>query len=142
MSKNCSIMQRMKENYEVRSRHYLTRRMPVILRIDGKTFHTYTRGLDKPFDEGLMEDMVETTKHLCREIQGAKCGYTQSDEISILITDYDNLKTDAWFDYNVQKMCSVGASMTASFFLITKGWKDIFQEMTSTIYLKAKKTEV
>ena len=116
MSKNCPIMKRMKENYEKRSRTYLTRRTPVILRIDGKAFHTYTRGLDKPFDEGLMEDMIETTKYLCSKIQGAKCGYVQSDEISILLTDYDNLQTDAWFDYQVQKMCSVAASMAASKF--------------------------
>lgn len=116
MSKNCPIMQRMKENYEIRSRHYLTRRTPVILRIDGKAFHTYTRGLDKPFDEGLIEDMIETTKYLCSKIQGAKCGYVQSDEISILLTDYDNLTTSAWFDYEVQKMCSIAASYAASKF--------------------------
>lgn len=116
MSKNCPIMQRMKENYEMRSRTYLTRRTPVILRIDGKAFHTYTRGLDKPFDSDLVYDMMETTVYLCSKIQGAKCGYAQSDEISILLTDYDNLNTSAWFDYEVQKMCSIAASHAASKF--------------------------
>lgn len=110
-------MQRMKENYEIRSRGYLTRRTPVILRVDGKAFHTYTRGLNKPFDEYLMYDMIETTKYLCSKIQGAKCGYVQSDEISILLTDYDNLQTSAWFDYEVQKMCSIAASQAASYFM-------------------------
>lgn len=116
MSKNDPIMKRMKENYEIRSRTYLTRRTPVIIRLDGKAFHTYTKDLDKPFDEGLIEDMVKTAEFLCSQIQGAKCAYVQSDEISILLTDYDKLHTDAWFDYQVQKMCSVAASMATAKF--------------------------
>ena len=116
MSKNCQIMQRMKKNYETRSRTFLTRRTPVVIRLDGKAFHTYTRGLNKPFDEGLIEDMAETAKFLCSEIHGAKLAYTQSDEISILLTDYDNLGTDAWFDYSVQKMTSISASMATAKF--------------------------
>lgn len=116
MSKHCVIMQRMKANYESRNRTFLTRRTPVIIRLDGKAFHTYTRGLDKPFDEGLIQDMQETAIYLCQNIQGAKCAYVQSDEISILITDYDTLQTDAWFDYNVQKMCSISASLATGRF--------------------------
>ena len=116
MSKNCVIMQRMKKNYESRSRTFLTRRVPVIMRLAGKAFHTYTKGLDKPFDEGLIEDMQQTAIHLCKNIQGAKCAYVQSDEINILITDYDKLQTDAWFDYNVQKMTSIGASLATGIF--------------------------
>ncbi len=116
MSKNDPIMQRMKDFYETRSRTFLTRRIPVIMRLDGKAFHTYTRGLDKPFDEGLIEDMQKTAIYLCQNIQGAKCAYVQSDEISILITDFDKLQTDAWFDYNVQKMTSIGASLATGIF--------------------------
>lgn len=116
MSKNCTIMQRMKANYESRSKTFLTRRTPVIIRLDGKAFHTYTKGLNKPFDEGLIADMEATTKYLCENIQGVKLGYCQSDEISLLLTDYDDLQTQAWFDYNVQKMTSISASMaTANF---------------------------
>jgi tRNA(His) guanylyltransferase len=107
---------RMKDFYEDRFRIKLPRRSNVIMRIDGKAFHTYTRGLKKPFDEGLMEDMDETTKYLCENIQGAKIGYVQSDEISILITDYDELSTSAWFDYNIQKMCSIAASLATAKF--------------------------
>jgi tRNA(His) guanylyltransferase len=114
--KHDEIMVRMKSFYEGRSRTYLTRRTPVIIRLDGKAFHTYTRGLDKPFDEGLIEDMQQTAIYLCQNIQGAKCAYTQSDEISILVTDYDTLTTDAWFDYNVQKMVSVSASLATGKF--------------------------
>lgn len=109
-------MQRMKDNYESRSKQFLTRRTPVIIRLDGKAFHTYTRGLDKPFDKGLIEDMEDTTKFLCENIQGVKLGYCQSDEISLLLTDYDNLNTQAWFDYNVQKITSVSSSMTTAKF--------------------------
>lgn len=116
MSKNCPIMQRIKSNYESRSQTHLTRRIPVIIRIDGKAFHTYTKGLNKPFDDGLMDDMDSTAIHLCQNIQGAKCAYVQSDEISILITDYDTLQTDAWFDYNVQKICSISASLATGVF--------------------------
>ena len=116
MSKNCPIMQRMKSNYEDRYRFQLTRRTPVIIRIDGKAFHTYTKGLNKPFDENLIEDMQKTTEFLCKNIQGAKLGYTQSDEISILLVDYDTLTTDGWFDYNVQKIVSVSASITTAIF--------------------------
>lgn len=107
---------RMKENYEQRTRYKLMRRCPVIIRLDGKAFHTYTKGLDKPFDEGLIEDMMETTRFLCKEIMGVKCGYTQSDEISLLITDFDKLETEAWFDYNLQKMCSIAASLATAKF--------------------------
>lgn len=105
---------RMKDQYESRTRYKLMRRCPTIIRLDGKAFHTYTKGLDKPFDEGLMKDMVQTAKFLCEEIQGAKFGYVQSDEISILITDFDKLQTSAWFDNNIQKIVSVAASMATA----------------------------
>lgn len=106
----------MKANYEDRTRMYLTRRTNTIFRIDGKAFHTFTRKLKKPFDDGLIWDMTYAATRLCEEIQGAKIGYVQSDEISILATDYDTLATHAWFDGNVMKMTSVAASIaTASF---------------------------
>lgn len=107
---------RMKENYENRSKTYLTRRTPVLLRLDGCHFHTFTKGLKKPYDSLFIEVMQKTTKSLCESIQGCKFGYVESDEISLLLTDYDTLQTDAWFDYSVQKICSVAASMAAMFF--------------------------
>lgn len=102
---------RMKNNYENITRYYLTRRMPVIIRIDGKAFHTFTRGFKKPFDDIFVKTMQETMKYLCENIQGCVLGYTQSDEISLVLTDYAELTTDAWFGNNLQKMCSVSASM-------------------------------
>jgi tRNA(His) guanylyltransferase len=111
-----SLGDRMKTYYEDRTRTYLTRRNNILIRIDGKAFHTYTRGLNKPYDQGLLDDMNETTKYLCENIQGAKMGYVQSDEISIWLTDYDTRDTSAWFDYNLQKMCSISASLATAKF--------------------------
>lgn len=102
---------RMKNNYENISRYYLTRRMPVIIRIDGKAFHTFTRSLKKPFDDIFVKTMQDTMKYLCENIQGCVLGYTQSDEISLVLVDYAELTTDAWFGNNLQKMCSISASM-------------------------------
>ena len=107
---------RMKDFYEDRTRYKLARRTNTIIRIDGKAFHTYTKGLQRPFDQGLMEDMNKTTEYLCQNIQGAKFGYVQSDEISILITDYDDIDTHAWFDANLQKMASISASLATAEF--------------------------
>lgn len=102
---------RMKNNYENISRYYLTRRMPVIIRIDGRSFHTFTKGFKKPFDDILVKTMQETMKYLCENIQGCVLGYTQSDEISLVLVDYTELTTDAWFGNNLQKMCSISASI-------------------------------
>lgn len=124
-------MSRMKQNYESRSTQYLTRKIPVIMRVDGKAFHTYTSNLNKPFDDGLISDMNNTAIYLCQNIQGAKCAYVQSDEISILITDYDNLQTDAWFDYNVQKMCSISAGYASGKFNQLR-----FRRLVNTLFLR------
>lgn len=115
-NKKDSLGDRMKNNYENRAKTYLVRRMPVIIRLDGKAFHTFTKGLKKPYDVIFHNTMNATMKYLCENIQGCKLGYTQSDEITLLLTDYDTLTTDAWFDYSVQKMCSVSASMATMAF--------------------------
>jgi tRNA(His) 5'-end guanylyltransferase len=107
---------RMKSNYENRTRFSLPRRGYTIIRIDGKSFHTYTKGLERPFDLGLIEDMDTTACYLCKNIMGAKFAFVQSDEISILITDFENIKSEAWFDNNLQKMCSVSASQATRAF--------------------------
>lgn len=106
-----SLGDRMKNNYENVNRFYLTRRMPVIIRMDMKAGHTFTRGMKKPFDDIFVKTMQETMKYLCENIQCCVLGYTQSDEISLVLTDYAELTTDAWFGNNLQKMCSVSASM-------------------------------
>lgn len=124
-NKNDSLGDRMK-GYENISRTYLPRRVPVIIRLDGKAFHTFTRGLEKPFDSALMKVMQLTMQYLCANIQGCVFGYTQSDEITLVLTDYATIKTDAWFGYNVQKMASVSASMATMEFnrLFRKEFED------------------
>ncbi len=130
--KENSIGNRMKENYEDRYRIKLTRKMPVIIRLDGKSFHTLTRHCRKPFDDDFSECMTATASYLLKNIQGAKCAYKQSDEISILLTDFDRLTTDGWFDYNLQKMVSVSAGMASAFFIIN-WWSVIPSTRRTTI---------
>lgn len=108
---NDSLGDRMKQPYENRTRAFLPRRTYTIIRLDGKAFHTYTRGLEKPFDKGLIEDIDSAVKAILPEIQGAQFAYVQSDEVSILLTDFEKPTTCAWFDGNVQKICSVSASL-------------------------------
>ena len=99
------------KGYEYISRNYLMKRNPVIIRLDGKAFHTFTKGFERPFDEILIKTMQETARYLCENIQGCKIAYTQSDEITLLLTDYEEINTDSWFGKNIQKMVSVSASM-------------------------------
>ena len=108
--RNDNLGDRMK-TYENVTRTYLTRRMPVIIRLDGKSFHSFTRGLKKPFDDILVKTMQDTMKYLCENIQGCVLGYTQSDEITLVLVDYQNQDSCAWFDNNIQKIASVSASM-------------------------------
>jgi len=107
---------RMKNQYEIRTRTWLPRRTYTIIRLDGKAFHTFTKGMDKPYDESFIADMDRTAKYLCEEIQGCKLAYVQSDEISLLLTDFERITTDAWFDGQVQKIVSVSASMATAIF--------------------------
>lgn len=107
---------RMKTFYEQVPKTKLMRRCPALIRIDGKAFHTFTRGFKRPFDDILIKTMQETTKYLCENIQGCVLGYTQSDEITLVLVDYKKLTSSAWFDYEVQKMCSIAASMATMAF--------------------------
>lgn len=113
--KNDDFGNRMK-GYENAFRHSLPKRLPVLLRLDGCHFHTFTRGLNKPFDDKLTEAFWETGKYLASQLMGCKLVYHQSDELSILLTNNDKLTTEAWFDNNIQKMVSVSASMAAAKF--------------------------
>ena len=107
---------RMKTFYEAVPDTKLVKRMPVAIRIDGKAFHTFTRGFKRPFDEVLIKTMQQTTQYLCQNIQGCVLGYTQSDEITLILVDYQTLTTEAWFDYRVEKLCSISASMATMAF--------------------------
>lgn len=109
------LAERMK-GYEKRNRYYLQRRMPVILRLDMRAGHSFTRGFERPFDEVFIKSMQDTAKYLCENIQNCKLSYQQSDEITLLLVDYDKLNTDCFFDYRVDKLCSIAASMATMAF--------------------------
>ena len=115
MSKTTALSDRMKR-YELSSKDYLPLKTPAIIRVDGRAFHTFTRGFKKPFDAILMDCMQKTMKALCEEIQGCVLGYTQSDEISLVLIDYQSHETAAWFDYCVQKCSSIAASKATKHF--------------------------
>ena len=112
---NDALGDRMKR-YESVSEHYLTRRTPVIVRVDGKAFHTLTRYFNKPFDANFNEVMRATAHKLCEKIQGCKLAYTQSDEISLLLTDWEKLDTEPWFGYNLNKVVSISAALASVYF--------------------------
>lgn len=116
MSVKDDLGKRMKTFYEQVPKTKLMRRCPVAVRIDGKSFHTFTKNFQKPFDEVLIKTMQDTMKYLCENIQGCAFGYTQSDEITLILIDYKKLTSSAWFDYEVQKICSIAASMATMAF--------------------------
>lgn len=115
MSAYTDLNIRMKQ-YEKVSDFKLIRRMPVLIRIDGRAFHTFTKGFMKPFDDVFMNAMKETTKYLCENIQNCVLGYTQSDEISLLLVDYKELDTQPWFDNRIQKIVSNAAALATDKF--------------------------
>lgn len=105
-----TLEERMKQ-YEACSKISLMRRSPVIIRIDGRAFHTFTRRLDKPFDVTIERSMTSTMQYLCKNISGCVLGYTQSDEISLVLCDYQTIDRQPWFGNELQKLVSVSASM-------------------------------
>ena len=130
---------RMKTYYEAIPKTSLMRRTPVAIRIDGKAFHTFTRGFERPFDTLLVNVMQQTTKKLCENIQNCVFGYTQSDEITLILVDYKDINTAAWFDYEVQKLCSVSASMATLYF--NKFFKQSVEEFDINSIIKEKEVD-
>lgn len=91
--------------------------LPIIARIDGRSFHSFTKGMDRPFDAALNTMMVETTMHLVRETN-ACMGYTQSDEITLAWHSTDT-KSQVWFDGKIHKMVSqLAAQATLKFYML------------------------
>lgn len=125
MSNRDSLGDRMK-GYENSYRVYLPKRMPVIIRVDGKAFHSFTKGFKRPFDDMLISCMQTTAIRLCNQIEGAKLAYVQSDEISILLTNNDTIETEPWFGNNLQKLVSIAASMATLAF--NREWNNLVDE--------------
>lgn len=112
--------------YENCYRPFIMPRMPVIIRVDGKAFHTLTRGCDKPFDQRLMDAMDQTAGMLVSEIQNARLAYTQSDEISILLVDYNKFDSKQWFGGNLSKIVSLSAAIASVTFTQAYGTNALF----------------
>jgi tRNA(His) 5'-end guanylyltransferase len=123
-----SLSGRMKQNYEQVFKYKLPERMPVIIRLDGRAFHTLTAKAEKPFDHNFITMMNETAIYLCKEIQGCQLAYVQSDEISLLLHNYKQLNSQSWFNNEIQKMCSISAGLASAYFSLLfsgKKQKDI-----------------
>lgn len=110
------LANRMKEFYETIPKTRLMRRCPVVMRLDMRAGHTFCRGFERPFDEVFITSMQETAKYMCENVQGCVLSYQQSDEISLILVDYKKLNSSAFFDYEVQKICSITASMATMAF--------------------------
>ena len=120
MSKKYSLLDSEMKEWEHKYRRVIDPSEYVILRIDGRAFHTFTRGLDKPFDSSLKDSMVYTAEALAKEIQGVRLVYTQSDEISVLITSWKdgafNPKPELPFGGVEAKLVSLSASIATTAF--------------------------
>lgn len=103
--------------YENLNKQYLMPNQYVLMRLDGRAFSNFTkRFFKKPFDANFTSMMFDTMNYVVDNISGAIAGYVQSDEITILITDKMSKNQEGWFNYRVDKMCSIAASMASAFF--------------------------
>lgn len=119
-----SIMSRMKTNYEQPYSYILPYRMPIIIRLDGKSFHTWTRGLPKPFDQSLIDCLNTTTIALCKKLDTVQLAYLQSDEISLLLHPYKKLVSEPVYANKIQKLVSITASIFTAHF--NHNWVNFF----------------
>jgi tRNA(His) 5'-end guanylyltransferase len=121
-----ALSDRMKR-YEQAQALHLTRRVPVIVRVDGRAFHSFTRGCARPYDPWIINSMVVAAQSLAGSMDGCRLAYVQSDEASLLLTDFARPETEAWFAYDLQKVVSLAAAgMTARF---AEGYLDPDREM-------------
>lgn len=134
MPVNDELGKRMKEFYETIPKTRLMRRCPVAVRLDMRAGHTFCRGFAHPFDEVFIRSMQETAKYMCENVQGCVLSYQQSDEISLILVDYKKLNSSAFFDYEVQKVCSTTASMA------TMAFNKVFGSIYSKMYMDADST--
>lgn len=115
MGRHGDLATRMKR-YEAASHPQLLPRTPLFIRVDGRAFHTYTRHMQRPFDPHFMDAMVHATQMASADMQGFKLAYTQSDEATFMLTDYDTLTSAGWFDYDLSKIVSITAALFTAHF--------------------------
>lgn len=132
-SDKLAVGDRMKR-YERVTEQLLAKRMPVILRIDGRAFHTITRKrFKKSWSMEFAEQMISTAKVVMKDIQGCSFCYSQSDEISFLLTDYKTIRSEGWFDYDARKMISISASLASAVFSRIHGSNVCFDSRCFTV---------
>jgi tRNA(His) guanylyltransferase len=122
---------RMKQ-YEDTFRFSLPFRMPIIVRVDGRAFHSYTRNCKKPFDDELMDVMNQTAIALVKEITGSVLAYVQSDEISVLVKYYNKIDSQPYFGNNLQKIVSIASGIASTTFTILS--PIIFNEVRPAVF--------
>ena len=120
-----SLGDRMKA-YEAPWRLVFPRRLPIVIRVDGRAFHSYLRHARKPYDEVFIQDMGEVAKALCTEISGAVFAYHQSDEVSVLVQDWASATTQPWFAGGLQKIVSISAAIATSALTERRGGRPLF----------------
>jgi tRNA(His) guanylyltransferase len=114
MSRTYSGLDVRQKAYEQPFNQVLPCRIPLIVRIDGCHFHSYTKTLPRPFDDVFMTAMDNVAAALCQEISGAQLAYVQSDEISLLIHTYKKLDSQAWAGNRVNKITSLTAGIASA----------------------------
>jgi tRNA(His) guanylyltransferase len=104
------------KRYEAVSAFSLLPRSPLFIRVDGKAFHTYTRGCEKPFDQHLIDSMTIAAQKTAREMSGFVAAYLQSDECTFMLSDYENFNSQGWFNYELNKVVSISSSAFTAYF--------------------------
>ena len=111
------------KRYERTQNPLLMTKVPLFIRIDGKAFHTWTRGCEKPFDQRLVNAMVNAAIYTAKEMQGFVLGYVQSDEATFMLSDYTSYESQGWFGYELNKIVSVSASLFTAYFNHEAEWR-------------------
>lgn len=114
-----SLGQRMKEYEAVTTGLRLVPKEVIIIRLDGKAFHTFTKGMERPFDTLLANAMATATLELCKDTQTCVFGYTQSDEITLVLKIPDRIKSQSYLDNKLHKQISLSASKLTNKFMQT-----------------------
>jgi tRNA(His) guanylyltransferase len=117
MAKKSGLGTRMVDNYESITNYKLPKRTFTIIRLDGRSFSKFCKRFKKPFDDDFVRMMNESAKYVAENAQGCKMAFVQSDEITLVLTDFDELTTKAWYDGRIQKICSISASLASTKFL-------------------------
>lgn len=127
-----SLEERMRR-LEKCSNFYLPIRAPVIVRVDGKCFRTLTKKLGTNFDNHLANCMNSAAIELCKEFGGSRFAYVCSDEISLLLTDFENRNSQAFLDYRTNKLNSISASLASVQFTVQFGEKALFDSRSISV---------